>query len=744
VVTPVIEAYVDSVGTFARPATSRVTDRAEQGGLAVEQAALRRVATLVARGAPSSEVFEAVAHEAAQVLGLRNSAVSRYDDDGKAMTVLATYGDHPDNFGPGSRWPLVGKSVSAEVLRTGRPARIEDYAGLEGPLAAEARRVGFDKVAGAGAPIMVGGRVWGVISTSSLDAPLPDRVEDGIAAFTELVATAIANSQARDELTRLAEEQAALRRVATLVAEGASPDMVFDAVCAEVAQLVPADAAALTRYEDDGTLAVLGGRTPTGYGYVGRRFAPEGTISGLVSETRRPSRISYAEQPGSAAAAAAREMGWDSSVGAPITVEGRLWGVLAVVSTTNRPLPVDTERRLAGFTQLVATAIANTESREQLAELAEEQAALRRVATLVAQGARPAEVFQAVSAEVGRLLPADAAVLSRYGPDGTVTPLGEWTPTGGSESGVLVGERLPLEKGTSAWLVFETRRPARVDGFEGAAGRGLDLARAAGWRSSVGAPIIVEGRLWGVVSVGSKTDRLLPPETEERLREFTELLATAIANAESHEELDASRARILATADATRRRIERDLHDGAQQQLVSLALELRAAQAAIPAEFGEHRAELSHVIDGLTGVLDGLREIALGIHPAMLAEGGLEPALKRLARRSPIPVELDVRAEGRLPEPVEVAAYYVVSEALTNAAKYARASVVHVDLQASERSLRVAVRDDGQGGADPARGSGLLGLKDRAEAIGGTISLRSPHGAGTSLLVELPLDDRNQ
>jgi len=388
VVTPTIEAYVDSMGPFARPASSRVTDRAELGRLAEEQAALRRVATLVARGAPSSEVFEAVAQEVAQVLGLRNAAVSRYDDDGKAMTVLATYGDHPDDFGPGSRWPLVGKSMSAEVLRTGRPARIEDYAGLEGPLAAEARRVGFDRVAGAGAPIMVGGRVWGVISTSSWDAPLPDRVEDGIAAFTELVATAIANSQARDELTRLAEEQAALRRVATLVAEGASPDMVFDAVCAEVAQLVPADAAALTRYEDDGTLAVLGGRTPTGYDYVGRRFAPEGTISGLVSETRRPSRISYAEQPGSFAAAAAREMGWESSVGAPITVEGRLWGVLAVVSTSNRPLPVDTERRLAGFTQLVATAIANTESREELAELAEEQAALRRVATLVAQGAR--------------------------------------------------------------------------------------------------------------------------------------------------------------------------------------------------------------------------------------------------------------------------------------------------------------------------------------------------------------------
>ena len=692
----------------------------------------------MARGAPSSEVFETVAQEVAQVLGLLNAVVCRYDDDGRAITILASAGDRPNNFRLGSRWPLVGRSLSATVLRTSRPARIKDYAGLVGPLAAEARRSGFNS---AGAPIIVGGRVWGVISTSSPDAPLPDRVEDGLAAFTELVATAIANSQAQDELTGLAEEQAALRRVATLVAEGASPDAVFDAVCAEVAQLVPADAAALTRYEDDGTVAVLGGRNPTGYDYVGRRFAAEGTISGLVFETRQPTRISYAEQPGSAAAAA-RAMGWDSSVGAPITVEGRLWGALAVVSTTSRPLPDDTERRLAGFTQLVAAAIANAESREELAALAEEQAALRCVATLVAQGARPAQVFQAVSAEVGRLVPADAAALSRYGPDGTLTPLGEWIRTGSVH--IPTGEPVPLRRGTSAWLVFETRRPARVDRVEGAFGRAADLARGAGWRSTVGAPIIVEGRLWGVVNVGSKTDRLLPPETEERLTEFTELLAMAIANAESHEELDASRARILATADATRRRIERDLHDGAQQQLVSLALELRAAQAAIPAELDKHRADLSHIVDGLTGVVDGLREIARGIHPAILAEGGLEQALKTLARRSPIPVELDMRAEGRLPESVEVAAYYVVSEALTNAAKYACASVVHVDLEVSNGALRVAIRDDGLGGADPSRGSGLVGLKDRAEAIGGRISLHSPHSAGTSLQVELPLDNRNQ
>jgi signal transduction histidine kinase len=252
-------------------------------------------------------------------------------------------------------------------------------------------------------------------------------------------------------------------------------------------------------------------------------------------------------------------------------------------------------------------------------------------------------------------------------------------------------------------------------------------------------PIVVEGALWGVMNAGSS--ELLPQETEGRLAKFTQLLGTAIANAESRAELDASRARIVATTDATRRRIERDLHDGAQQQLLSLALEIRAAQAGTPAELREHRAELAHVAEGLTNVLDGLREIALGIHPAILAEGGLGPALKTLAHRSPIPVELEVRVDGRLPEPVEVTAYYVVSEALTNAAKHAEASSVRVEVGVRDGVLRVAVGDDGLGGADPALGSGLLGLKDRAEAIGGRISLVSPPGAGTSLLAELPLDD---
>jgi signal transduction histidine kinase len=415
---------------------------------------------------------------------------------------------------------------------------------------------------------------------------------------------------------------------------------------------------------------------------------------------------------------------------------------LAVVSTTDRALPIDTERRLAKFAELVATAIANAESREELTRLADEQAALRRVATLVAHSASPAEVFEAVVGEVGLLGPADAAALSRYEADGTVTIIGSWSRTAGY---VAVGTRHPLGQGTMSRLVSETRRPGRLDSYAAASGSLAGVVRDdMGWRSAVGAPIIVEGQLWGVVGIGSTTDRALPLETEERLVEFTELVATAISNAEGRAELDISRARIVAAADATRRRIERDLHDGAQQQLVSLALQVRAAQAMVPAELDEHRAELSQVVDGLMSVLDGLRKIALGIHPADLSEGGLRPALKTLARRCPLAVELDVQAEGRLPEHVEVAAYYVVSEALTNAAKHARASVVHVrvDVDARGCMLRVAVRDDGVGGADPERGSGLLGLKDRAEAIGGTIFLDSPDGAGTALHVELPLDER--
>jgi signal transduction histidine kinase len=252
-------------------------------------------------------------------------------------------------------------------------------------------------------------------------------------------------------------------------------------------------------------------------------------------------------------------------------------------------------------------------------------------------------------------------------------------------------------------------------------------------------PISAGGRLWGAMFVAS-TQEPMPAGTEAKLAGFTELAATAIANAENQTALTASRARIVATADATRRRIERDLHDGAQQRLVSLALELRAAQAAAPPGAGVLVQQLDGVAAGLTGVLDELREIARGLHPAVLAEGGLRPALKTLARRSTVPVRLDIRVDERLPEQIETAAYYVVAEALTNTAKHAHATAADVQVATGDGALHVRVRDDGRGGADFTGGSGLVGLRDRAEALGGRLLLHSTPGAGTGVQVSLPLD----
>ncbi len=386
----------------------------------------------------------------------------------------------------------------------------------------------------------------------------------------------------------------------------------------------------------------------------------------------------------------------------------------------------------------LAVSLDNAQLYAQFRRIADEQAALRRVATLVARAAPPAEVFAAVTAEVGRVLGTDHTSLFRYDPDGRATAVGAWTSTG-MAAPVPVGSRVSLGGRNVTTLVFQAGRPARLDDYADASGSAADLAHAWGIRASVGAPVNVEGRLWGAMTAVSASEEPLPADTEARLAGFTELVATAVANAEAQAALTASRARIVAAADATRRRIERDLHDGAQQRLVSLALQLRAAQATVPPGVGELAAQLDQVAAGLTGVLDELREFARGIHPASLGDGGLGPALRTLARRCPIPVELDVETGGRLPEPVEVCAYYVVSEVLTNAAKHSRASAITVQVAAAGDALRVQVCDDGAGGAHFTGGTGLVGLKDRVEALGGRIFLDSPRGTGTSLRVELPL-----
>jgi signal transduction histidine kinase len=242
-----------------------------------------------------------------------------------------------------------------------------------------------------------------------------------------------------------------------------------------------------------------------------------------------------------------------------------------------------------------------------------------------------------------------------------------------------------------------------------------------------------------VIAASSKSEAAFPAATESQIGQFTELVGTAISNSEARSDLAASRARIVAATDEARRRFERDLHDGIQQRLVSLSLELRGAETMTPPGRADLRTQLSEVSDGLAGVLENLRELSRGIHPAILSEGGLGPALKALARRSAVPIKLDVSVDRRLEQPVEVAAYYVVSEALANAAKHARASIAEIHVEARNGILDLTIQDDGVGGADPARGSGLRGLTDRVEALGGTIAIVSPGQVGTSIHVELPV-----
>jgi signal transduction histidine kinase len=373
--------------------------------------------------------------------------------------------------------------------------------------------------------------------------------------------------------------------------------------------------------------------------------------------------------------------------------------------------------------------------RDQLAELASEQAALRRVATLVARGEPSSRVFEAVAEEAATLLGADLGLISRFDGDGAIVGVGEWSRAG--RYGFL-GMRAPLGGRNVSTLVYEAHRPVRLDDYESVTGVRAQRVRRLDLRSAIGAPITVGGRLWGVIAILSKRVNAFPQGTEHRLAQFAELLATAVANAETQMELTASRARIVATADETRRRIESDLHDGAQQQLVSLALRLRGAQSTVPPELHELADELDAVVTGLTRTLDELRELARGIHPSILSRGGLGPALRVVARRSAVPVELDVRVEPRPPEAIEIAVYYVVSEALANAVKHAQASRVRVEVSSDAGVMYIRVCDDGVGGASFARGSGLVGLKDRAAALGGRIDLRSEPGAGTLLAAEVP------
>jgi signal transduction histidine kinase len=726
---------MNTVGPGANRVGRDPPDQSRLGQLAEEQAALRRVATLVARATPPEQVFAAVAEEVGRLLGVDFAILVRYDPP-DMLEVVGTWirSGTPAPTPVGGRLPLGGRNATTLVYETGRPARI-DFSEVSGVIGQVASR-GWGMRSSIGVPVSAESQLWGCIVVAfGGEGLLPGDTEARLTSFTELVATAIANTQARLELRGFAEEQAALRRVATLVAAGAPPEEAFAAVVEEAGRLFLVDVANMCRYEPDGTGTIV---ASAGERFVvGSRPKLEGkNATTVVYQTGRAARMeSYADASGPLGTES-REGGVRSGIGTPIMVDGRLWGVLGVGTTTEQPLPPDAEARLASFAELVATAIANAESHAALTRLAEEQAALRRVATLVAQGVPPVQVFSAVSDEVALLFGAQAGVL-RFERDGPAIVF-----VGVSKTLDLpVGTQWEFQPGMASAEVYRTGRSARVDAMDwsSASGPVAGTARRMGIVSNVGSPIVVEGRLWGAMTVASN-DEPLPFGLEGRLGKFTELLATAIANAESRSELAASRRRIVAASDEARRRIERDLHDGTQQRLVSLGLAARTAETDVTASRDDLRAYLARIATGLTDAVVELQEFSRGIHPATLSERGLGPALRTLARRSAVLVDLDVTVDERFPEPIETAAYYVASEALANAMKHARASQVEVGLAAHDGRLLLSIRDDGVGGADPTRGSGLAGLTDRVEALGGSIHLDSAAGAGTRITVDLPIE----
>ena len=567
----------------------------------------------------------------------------------------------------------------------------------------------------------------------------PQTSERRLSDFTELVATAVSNTASREELARLADEQAALRRVATLVAQGVAPPEVFAAVTREVGLLLGVDATHMGRYEPDDTTTGVGSWSRADdHVPVGTRVPLDGmSVSSLVMQSGRPARLdSYDAARGSIADRLRHDMGIRSSVGAPIVVEGRLWGVMIASSKDEEPLPRDTESRIAAFAELVATAISNTEARAEVRRLADEQAGLRHVATLVARGAPPQELFAAVADEVGRLFPVEFVALGRYESDDTMTTVATSGPVGDR---FPVGSRWPLGGKNASTLVFETGRSARIDTYADGSGVIGDAVRERGMRSSVGTPILVEGRLWGVMTAASSPEHPLPADAETRLAQFTEHLATAIANAEARTQVLASRARIVAATDEERRRVVRDLHDGAQQRLVHTIITLKLAARALgnepeaaPALLGDalQHAELANV---------ELRELAHGILPSVLTHGGLRAGVDALASRMRVPVENGVSV-GRLPAAVEAGAYFVVAEALTNVAKHAHARHAAVMAHVEGDTLRVQVHDDGVGGARP-DGTGLVGLADRLAALDGRLRVESTTEGGTLVAAAIPLAD---
>lgn len=529
-----------------------------------------------------------------------------------------------------------------------------------------------------------------------------------------------------------AEEHAALRRVATLVAAGVADAELVAAVTREIGLLFGAQQANMMRWDGDSIRVIGDWSSDRGSMHgTGRVYSYGGdTITARVVADAAPRRIdSAADLTSDFARERWAELGIEASIGAPIVLDGRVWGVVTASRTARGDVfPVGAEHRLGDFATLVAQAIANADARREMAALVAEQSSLRQIATLVAAGKPQREVLDAITSAVGPLFGAGTVSLVRWeGVHDEVTVVTGWSADGSEVA--APGTLYHPNPGSATLQVLET----------GLASRSEETSPEHGPCSVIAAPVIVSAALVGALTALRPGEDGFPAGAEIRLRSFADLAAQSIANERAQQELRASRARIVRTADETRQRLERNLHDGAQQRLVSVSIALRLAVAkfALPEDA---RGLLVSASEELTHALAELRDLARGLHPSILTDLGLGPALDALARRAPLPVTVSNELSVELSPPVQAAMYYVVSESLTNVAKYADASRVDVRAWTDGDHAQVSVVDDGVGGADTSGGTGLRGLADRVEALGGRLIVESAAGSGTSVRAELPLD----
>ncbi len=606
--------------------------------------------------------------------------------DGAALERVAAW-NAPEPFDATSLHP--GEGLPGAVYTSGGPAWIADVtADAHRPRGASALRAGLH--AAFAFPITSRDGVLGVVEFLSLRPRAPD---DALLATMTSLGGRIGQAVER--------WRADARRTAIL-------DAAFDAIIT---------------MDGDGNVVEVNRETERMFGYAAREMVGEDLaeliIPGPLREPHRRGLRRYLET------------GRGRMVGHPLE--------LPAMRADGSEFPVEiaiTRPRLSGpplFTGFIRDVTQRHAHEQELRDLAEQQAALRRVATVVAGAHDPERVFAVATEEVARLLGAATSNMVRFEPDGTATVTGAWSEDG--VHAVPAGTRLALDGPTASARIRRSGRPERIDSFEGVAGTDAERLRDVGFKAAVGAPIALSGRPWGAVMVSTIEDEPFPPGAEQRIADFAELVALALANAEAREELAASRARIVAAGDDERRRLERNLHDGAQQRLVALALTLRVAEA----KAGEAAKPLLKAASAeLADALAELRELARGIHPSVLTDRGLLPALEMVAGRASLPVELRVEVRERLPRPVEAAAYYIVAETLTNASKHARASHARVEVVRSDGTLLVSVADDGVGGADVQGGSGVRGLADRVDALGGTLAFESPAGGGTRVSARIP------